>query len=143
MQTITPLRPSHLVNRYGLPLPLPNTNQLSTWPLRYPMSQGSSSPTRNRKTFSGCWSCRERKIKCDEAKPTCRQCMKSRLECKGYGLRLQWIINKQADAEFPGVSNPRRNIALGTPRRIPCLTIITLTPALSRCPYASAFIRQN
>ncbi|CAH0020799.1 unnamed protein product [Clonostachys rhizophaga] len=76
------------------------------------MSQGSISPTRNRKTFSGCWSCRERKIKCDEAKPTCRQCMKSHLECKGYGLRLQWIINKQPDAEFPGVSNPRRNIAL-------------------------------
>ncbi|CAG9984757.1 unnamed protein product [Clonostachys byssicola] len=76
------------------------------------MSQGPSSPTRNRKTFSGCWSCRERKIKCDEAKPTCRQCMKSRLECKGYGLRLQWIINKQPDAEFPGVNNPRRNIAL-------------------------------
>ncbi|KAK7216136.1 hypothetical protein V2G26_004139 [Clonostachys chloroleuca] len=76
------------------------------------MLQGSSSPTRNRKTFSGCWSCRERKIKCDEAKPTCRQCMKSRLECKGYALRLQWIINKQPDAEFPGVSNPRRNIAL-------------------------------
>ncbi|CAH0051699.1 unnamed protein product [Clonostachys solani] len=76
------------------------------------MSQGSSPAKRNRKTFSGCWSCRERKIKCDEAKPTCRQCKKSRLECKGYGLRLQWIINKQLDAEFASVNNPRRNIAL-------------------------------
>ncbi|VUC26064.1 unnamed protein product [Clonostachys rosea] len=76
------------------------------------MSQGPGSPTRYHKTFSGCWSCRERKIKCDEAKPTCRQCKKSRLECKGYDLRLQWITNKQPDTEFPGVNHLRRNIAL-------------------------------
>ncbi|KAH7094494.1 hypothetical protein FB567DRAFT_556095 [Paraphoma chrysanthemicola] len=30
----------------------------------------------------GCESCRARKVKCDEAKPTCTRCIKSGLECK-------------------------------------------------------------
>ncbi|RHZ60128.1 uncharacterized protein CDV56_108443 [Aspergillus thermomutatus] len=43
------------------------------------------------KTFTGCWTCRTRKIKCDEAKPSCRQCHEKGLVCDGYGARLQWL----------------------------------------------------
>ncbi|KAJ5747152.1 uncharacterized protein N7511_008848 [Penicillium nucicola] len=49
-------------------------------------------PTRKRtKTFTGCWTCRTRKIKCDESKPCCHQCFEKGLSCEGYTARLQWL----------------------------------------------------
>lgn len=64
----------------------------------YPQAGSGSdqmfSPTRSRKrtkTFTGCWTCRNRKIKCDEAKPCCRQCHRKGLDCEGYTARLQWL----------------------------------------------------
>ena len=37
-----------------------------------------------RRTKTGCLTCRLRRVKCDEAKPTCRNCEKSRRQCAGY-----------------------------------------------------------
>lgn len=36
------------------------------------------------KVWTGCDTCKHRKIKCDEAKPECRNCTKSGRECLGY-----------------------------------------------------------
>lgn len=43
------------------------------------------------KTFTGCWTCRERKVKCDETEPVCLQCRRKGVSCKGYSARLQWL----------------------------------------------------
>lgn len=43
------------------------------------------------KTFTGCWTCRSRRLKCDEKKPSCRQCTRRGLNCGGYSARLQWL----------------------------------------------------
>ncbi|KAI1072026.1 hypothetical protein LB507_005116 [Fusarium sp. FIESC RH6] len=32
----------------------------------------------------GCFTCKARRVKCDEAKPTCQRCRTSKRECKGY-----------------------------------------------------------
>ncbi|KAL7805013.1 fungal-specific transcription factor domain-containing protein [Trichoderma aethiopicum] len=40
--------------------------------------------------IKGCWTCRERKIRCDLRKPTCVNCSKSLHACKGYGMQLSW-----------------------------------------------------
>ncbi|RYC79893.1 hypothetical protein BFJ63_vAg17229 [Fusarium oxysporum f. sp. narcissi] len=42
------------------------------------------------KTFTGCWTCRARRVKCDEGRPCCNRCTRSRFTCQGYGLRLGW-----------------------------------------------------
>ncbi|KAH7141455.1 fungal-specific transcription factor domain-containing protein [Dactylonectria estremocensis] len=42
------------------------------------------------KTFSGCWTCRAKHVKCDESRPTCKRCQRSGLTCEGYGVRLSW-----------------------------------------------------
>lgn len=39
---------------------------------------------------TGCWTCRKRGYKCDEAKPACRNCTRMKLDCEGYGIRLKW-----------------------------------------------------
>ncbi|KAH7084812.1 fungal-specific transcription factor domain-containing protein [Paraphoma chrysanthemicola] len=38
----------------------------------------------------GCWTCRERKVRCDARKPTCGNCTKAKRECRGYGMQLSW-----------------------------------------------------
>ncbi|KAH9242544.1 hypothetical protein K456DRAFT_1743728 [Colletotrichum gloeosporioides 23] len=51
-----------------------------------------NAPSRKRtKTFTGCWTCRGRKVKCDEIRPHCRECRARNLQCEGYGARLQWL----------------------------------------------------
>ncbi|EGV61382.1 hypothetical protein CANTEDRAFT_94289 [Yamadazyma tenuis ATCC 10573] len=43
------------------------------------------------KTFFGCDKCRQRRIKCDLAKPSCNNCNKSDVKCPGYGVTLCWL----------------------------------------------------
>lgn len=45
---------------------------------------------RRAKTFTGCWTCRSRKVKCDLRRPGCIRCAKSGLECGGYDIKLRW-----------------------------------------------------
>ncbi|KAI0482960.1 hypothetical protein GGR56DRAFT_663633 [Xylariaceae sp. FL0804] len=47
-------------------------------------------PTKSRRVRTGCLTCRERHLKCDEAMPDCRNCRKSNRECK-RGVRLNFI----------------------------------------------------
>lgn len=47
-------------------------------------------PTKRSKTFTGCWTCRSRGVKCDEEKPTCARCRKGSFRCEGYGVKLVW-----------------------------------------------------
>ncbi|KAK7419089.1 hypothetical protein QQX98_003591 [Neonectria punicea] len=42
------------------------------------------------KTFSGCWTCRAKHVKCDETQPNCNRCQRSGVGCEGYGVRLSW-----------------------------------------------------
>ena len=37
-----------------------------------------------RRTRTGCLTCRARRVKCDETKPTCRRCEAANVECNGY-----------------------------------------------------------
>ncbi|ODQ77218.1 hypothetical protein BABINDRAFT_54960 [Babjeviella inositovora NRRL Y-12698] len=46
-------------------------------------------PPRKR-SFSGCWTCRARKIKCGLEKPVCVRCVRANLTCAGYGIKLRW-----------------------------------------------------
>lgn len=42
------------------------------------------------RNFNGCWTCRNRKVKCDLRKPLCLRCERANLECEGYSVRLSW-----------------------------------------------------
>ncbi|KAI9674745.1 MAG: hypothetical protein M1817_001649 [Caeruleum heppii] len=48
------------------------------------MSGGRHKKEIKRRTKTGCLTCRKRRIKCDEAHPTCRNCQKSKRDCLGY-----------------------------------------------------------
>ncbi|KAM0257248.1 hypothetical protein ACHAQJ_004486 [Trichoderma viride] len=54
--------------------------------------------TRTRKqvtrSFSACWTCRRRRVKCNGVGLPCNQCKKHRVECEGYGIELVWVDPK-------------------------------------------------
>jgi hypothetical protein len=57
---------------------------------------GDLSPTGNhpantkmrKRTKTGCLTCRKRRIKCGEERPTCGNCIKSKRQCEGYNQRV-------------------------------------------------------
>ncbi|KAI6749374.1 hypothetical protein HG530_015213 [Fusarium avenaceum] len=42
--------------------------------------------TNVRQSKYGCLTCKQRRVKCDEAKPSCRRCLLSKVSCLGYPL---------------------------------------------------------
>ncbi|KAK9478150.1 fungal-specific transcription factor domain-containing protein [Lipomyces japonicus] len=48
---------------------------------------------------SGCWTCKARRRKCDEAKPFCMNCVKNNRECEGYDIRLSFDVD---DSRYGG-----------------------------------------
>ncbi|OAA59555.1 c6 zinc finger domain containing protein [Niveomyces insectorum RCEF 264] len=44
--------------------------------------------TAKKRTKTGCLTCRRRRIKCDEGKPRCNNCIKSKRQCDGYNQRV-------------------------------------------------------
>ncbi|KAI4760015.1 hypothetical protein E4T51_06951 [Aureobasidium sp. EXF-12344] len=55
-----------------------------------PQSKAQTSSNEPKKrSRTGCHGCKNRKVKCDEAKPRCSNCVKQNEECD-YSLKLQW-----------------------------------------------------
>ncbi|RDA82853.1 hypothetical protein CP532_0951 [Ophiocordyceps camponoti-leonardi (nom. inval.)] len=50
------------------------------------------------KPSRGCQMCRTRRIKCDETKPTCNQCAKSRRLCPGYKDEFDLVFRNETQA---------------------------------------------
>ncbi|KAL1960485.1 hypothetical protein VTO42DRAFT_7784 [Malbranchea cinnamomea] len=42
------------------------------------------------KSRNGCQTCKAKRLKCDETKPTCRQCQKRNVTCGGYRKHFKW-----------------------------------------------------
>ncbi|KAF2145872.1 uncharacterized protein K452DRAFT_102460 [Aplosporella prunicola CBS 121167] len=61
---------------------------------------------RRGKTFTGCWTCRDRGVKCGLEKPRCLRCKNAKRTCGGYGIRLIWV------------DEPGAKAAAGTQRRL-------------------------
>ncbi|QUC16986.1 uncharacterized protein UV8b_01227 [Ustilaginoidea virens] len=50
--------------------------------------QKAKKPAAKKRTKTGCLTCRKRRIKCDETKPRCKNCIKSKRPCEGYTQRV-------------------------------------------------------
>ncbi|KAF3767679.1 hypothetical protein M406DRAFT_39996 [Cryphonectria parasitica EP155] len=56
-------------------------------------------PNIRKRTKTGCLTCRKRRIKCDEGKPICNNCIKSKRQCEGYNQR---VVFKSPMGAIPG-----------------------------------------
>lgn len=48
----------------------------------------ATNPKMRKRTKTGCLTCRKRRIKCGEERPTCANCIKSKRQCEGYNQRV-------------------------------------------------------
>ena len=59
---------------------------------------GQANPKMRKRTKTGCLTCRKRRIKCGEERPTCGNCIKSKRQCEGYNQR---VIFKPPIGDWP------------------------------------------
>lgn len=75
-------------------------NHFDIWsllPRRKVLHVMSPRRTPRTKTFTGCWTCRSRRVKCDQQTPNCLRCRRFGVPCGGYGVRLSWLVNEGED----------------------------------------------
>uniref|UniRef100_A0A0B7K536 Zn(2)-C6 fungal-type domain-containing protein n=1 Tax=Bionectria ochroleuca TaxID=29856 RepID=A0A0B7K536_BIOOC len=48
-------------------------------------------PKRVKRTFTACWTCRKRHVRCDGKMPTCGPCARQSLDCEGDRIQLSWV----------------------------------------------------
>ena len=61
-----------------------------------------------KRTKTGCLTCRRRRIKCGEERPTCRNCVKSKRQCEGYAQRV--IFKPTTGYDYQPVANGAAHI---------------------------------
>ncbi|KAL4898743.1 fungal-specific transcription factor domain-containing protein [Aspergillus ambiguus] len=69
------------------PPPPPSTRQ--THPPK-PAPKAITNKPKQSKSRNGCITCKAKRLKCDETKPTCVQCKKRNVECGGYRKDFKW-----------------------------------------------------
>ncbi|KAF2271503.1 uncharacterized protein EI97DRAFT_267708 [Westerdykella ornata] len=63
------------------------------------VSPTGTKPQMRKRTKTGCLTCRKRRIKCGEERPTCANCIKSKRQCEGYNPPIKWQ-NQQNPMNF-------------------------------------------
>ena len=58
------------------------------------------------RSFKGCWTCKKRRIQCDELRPTCQKCNDRGLTCEGYEIRLRWGTGIASRGKYSGAEKP-------------------------------------
>ncbi|KAF2106959.1 hypothetical protein BDV96DRAFT_311431 [Lophiotrema nucula] len=68
-----------------------------------PAPDTTTGPRMRKRTKTGCLTCRKRRIKCGEERPTCANCIKSKRQCEGYNQRVTFKPPKGDWPNHPGV----------------------------------------
>ncbi|TDZ36714.1 Aspercryptin biosynthesis cluster-specific transcription regulator atnN [Colletotrichum spinosum] len=69
----------------------------------------------SRKVRTGCFTCKVRKVKCDETKPACARCSASGRKCDGYPAPLSTELRPflpKSPSEFPGAMSQAESRAI-------------------------------
>ncbi|PGH18641.1 hypothetical protein AJ80_04388 [Polytolypa hystricis UAMH7299] len=85
-------------------------------PRKHPLPTPGQLKIAKGRSKTGCITCRRRKKKCDETKPTCLNCQKNAVVCEGYPMREIWKSGKQKLEEAV-----RRTSLTTIPRGLPIL----------------------
>ncbi|CAG8120437.1 unnamed protein product [Penicillium salamii] len=58
------------------------------------------------RSFKGCWTCKKKRVQCDEARPACTRCTSRGLVCGGYEIRLRWGAGIASRGKYMGAQKP-------------------------------------
>lgn len=82
-----------------------------------------------KRTKTGCLTCRQRRIKCGEEKPTCFNCIKSKRVCEGYSQRVVFKDDMNGAQQEAGAQNTSSSASSSAKRFSP---YARLTPQATR-----------
>lgn len=68
------------------------------------------------RSHQGCWTCKRRRRRCDNAHPKCENCVQRGVECEGYELRLRWGSGIASRGRFTGADKPLEDNVPPRPR---------------------------
>ncbi|KAI2787653.1 hypothetical protein POX_f08028 [Penicillium oxalicum] len=71
-------------------------------------STSTTSPTHNNRhrSHKGCWTCKRKRIHCDETHPGCQNCTSKGVVCEGYEIRLRWGSGIASRGRYNGAAKP-------------------------------------
>ncbi|KAJ5376804.1 hypothetical protein N7509_013690 [Penicillium cosmopolitanum] len=58
------------------------------------------------RSYQGCWTCKRRRRRCDNTRPTCQGCARRGVECEGYEVRLRWGSGIASRGRYTGADKP-------------------------------------
>ncbi|KAF9251499.1 transcriptional regulator family: Fungal Specific TF [Penicillium roqueforti] len=71
-----------------------------------PSTEKQKDLSRRHRSFKGCWTCKKKRIQCDEARPACQKCSSRGLACEGYEIRLRWGAGIASRGKYSGAEKP-------------------------------------
>lgn len=72
------------------------------------VEDGGISKPKQSKSRNGCITCKGKRLKCDESKPTCEQCRKRNVQCGGYSKAFKWRSFEEANFTGKSGSRPKK-----------------------------------
>lgn len=73
-----------------------------------PSSSKHKDTSSRHRSHKGCWTCKRKRIQCDETRPGCRRCTERGLTCEGYEIRLRWGAGIASRGRFSGAEKPTK-----------------------------------
>lgn len=58
------------------------------------------------RSHKGCWTCKRKRVQCDEARPGCQKCSSRGVVCEGYEIRLRWGAGIASRGRYSGAEKP-------------------------------------
>ncbi|KAJ4263099.1 hypothetical protein NW762_006717 [Fusarium torreyae] len=84
------------------------------------MSSACSGVRKNiTRSRTGCAVCKSKRLKCDEAKPSCSRCLRLGIPCPGYQKPLRWKAGSKSPRDIP---DSTRDEAAATPQQVSAYT---------------------
>ncbi|EKV11149.1 hypothetical protein PDIG_52490 [Penicillium digitatum PHI26] len=68
------------------------------------------------RSHHGCWTCKRRRRRCDNARPSCQNCTDRGAACEGYEVRLRWGMGIASRGRLTGADTPAKNSVPPRPR---------------------------
>ncbi|CAJ0554966.1 Ff.00g134790.m01.CDS01 [Fusarium sp. VM40] len=105
-----------------------------------PIKEAKAKRTRTnvKQSKNGCLTCKARRIKCDEAKPTCQRCISSKRECGGYPRDI--VQNSSLKALSSSSSSPSSSDSLSGLSIISSASTPMITLAFTPQQLSSPFV---
>ncbi|KAJ6140580.1 hypothetical protein N7470_010376 [Penicillium chermesinum] len=68
------------------------------------------------RSHQGCWTCKRKRRRCDNAQPHCDNCVRRGIECEGYEVRLRWGSGIASRGRFAGADKPLEDSVPSRPK---------------------------